>query len=428
MEQIKNLVVRLLNWATVRYLRRSNVKIIAVAGSIGKTSSVSAIRLMLSQKYRVHQPKTAYNTNKSVHLEVFNYNFATSTVGWVMVTIRMLLRSMGKAPYEILVIEIGTDHPGEMHSYAFLHPDIGVLTAIAPEHMEFFKTIEAVAAEEFVIAGYCKELVINRNAVARDLIPDTVRQQKSGVHEYGNNTRYSASNYIVKGINVRASFTFDQYSLQNISLHVLGEHSLDALAAAGTVGTLCGLSKAEIKRGLEAFEPVKGRMQLLHGQKQAVIIDDSYNASPNAAIAALDVLYAFEAPQRIALLGNMNEMGAYSEQAHTQVGAYCDPHKLDLVVTVGEDANNFLAVAAKARGCRVATFVSPYDAGDFIAQSLKAGAVVLVKGSQNGVYAEEAIKPLLAHGDDHRKLVRQSAYWMGKKRAQFGRPGTGVNA
>jgi UDP-N-acetylmuramoyl-tripeptide--D-alanyl-D-alanine ligase len=420
MEKIKNLVVRLLNYATVRYLRRSNVKIIAVAGSIGKTSTVSAIRVVLGQHYKVHQPKTAYNTNRSVHLEVFNYNFATSVGGWLWVTARMLVKSLGKAPYDILVTEIGTDHPGEMQSYAFLRPHIGVLTAIAPEHMEYFKTIEAVAKEEFVIAEYCDVLVANRDAVARELVPEDISSMVKDVHWYGHGQPYSAYDYSIQGIKVRASFNFDTYHLDAVPLHVLGEHSLGALTAAGAVSLLCGLSAEEIGRGLQAFQPVKGRMQLLAGTHDSVIIDDSYNASPNAARAALDVLYAFDAPQRIALLGTMNEMGDYSERAHSEVGQYCDPAKLDLVVTIGKDANDFLASAAKKRGCEVKTFTSPYEAGTYLSQYLKPHAVVLVKGSQNGVYAEEAIKPLLADAHEVAKLVRQSEYWMDLKRKQFG--------
>lgn len=416
MENIKKLVVKLLNYAVRQYLRRSRVKIIVVAGSIGKTSTTSAIRTVLSQRYKVHQPKTAYNTNKSVHLELFDMGFASSLPGWIWATATMLVRSLGTAGYEVAVIEIGTDCPGEMRSFAWLQPDMGVLTAVAPEHMENFKTIEAVAKEEFSIIGYCKRLVINRNSVATELVPANLPKHAIW---YGRGEQYSASKYNITNNQVRANFVFGTYGLTDVPLKVLGEHSLEALTAAGAVGILYGLSRNEIDRGLQAVEPVKGRMKRLNGRDGIIIIDDTYNASPVACKAALDVLYAFDAPQRIALLGTMNEMGEYSKQAHREVGEYCDPSKLDLVVTIGTAANTFLAPSALKQGCTVKTFMSPYAAGVYLYEQLKPNAVLLAKGSQNGVFAEEALKPLLDDNTEVDELVRQSNYWMNCKRKQF---------
>jgi UDP-N-acetylmuramoyl-tripeptide--D-alanyl-D-alanine ligase len=157
----------------------------------------------------------------------------------------------------------------------------------------------------------------------------------------------------------------------------------------------------------------------LPGIKNSTLIDDTYNASPVAAKAALDVLYAGQAPQRIAILGSMNELGGYSPEAHREVGDYCDPSKLNLVVTIGKDANQYLAPAAAVRGCQVATFINPYKAGNYVGEQLQEGAVVLAKGSQNRVFAEEALKVLLANAGDADKLVRQSPYWRSVKAKQF---------
>ena len=108
----------------------------------------------------------------------------------------------------------------------------------------------------------------------------------------------------------------------------------------------------------------------------------------------------------------MNELGSYAREAHEIVGAYCDPSKLDLVVTVGRDAKRWLAPQAKARGCQVHSFDNPFAAGAFVRKRLKTKAVILVKGSQNGVFTEEVVKLLLAHPADAEKLVRQSKQWM----------------
>lgn len=115
----------------------------------------------------------------------------------------------------------------------------------------------------------------------------------------------------------------------------------------------------------------------------------------------------------------MNELGDFSEAAHHEIGAYCDPKKVNLVVTVGKHAKTILADAAEANGCHVARCDSPYQAGKLVAERIQPGAVVLAKGSQNGVFTEEAVKQILADGGDVYKLVRQSDFWLAKKRAQF---------
>ena len=123
--------------------------------------------------------------------------------------------------------------------------------------------------------------------------------------------------------------------------------------------------------------------------------------------------------QRVAVLGNMNEMGGLSPAMHKDVGSYCDPNKLDLVITLGPDANKYLAPAAKNRRCQVQSFDSPYEVGELLKSYLKDDAIVLIKGSQNRVFSEESIKSILADPADATKLVRQSDYWLKKKRAQF---------
>jgi len=167
---------------------------------------------------------------------------------------------------------------------------------------------------------------------------------------------------------------------------------------------------------LPLIEPVLGRMNPLRGVRETTIIDDTYNSSPDAVIAALRTLYLIDAPQRVTILGSMNELGAQSAQYHQQVGAQCDPNFLDWVIVIGEEATRYLAPAAKTNGCQVATFPDPISAGAFANEVLVEGGVLLVKGSQNGVFAEEAVKILLHDElEEEKLLVRQDAEWMAKK-------------
>jgi UDP-N-acetylmuramoyl-tripeptide--D-alanyl-D-alanine ligase len=206
------------------------------------------------------------------------------------------------------------------------------------------------------------------------------------------------------GIDLEAKTTAEQYSL----------------LAAATVASKMGVQSDIIKASLATIQPFAGRMQKLQGIHGSIIVDDSYNSSPEAVKLALNSLYEMKAPQKIAVLGNMNELGDYSKGAHEEIGKLCDPKQLELVVTIGPDANEYLAPTAQANGCQVQKFDSPYKAGEYIRPLVKKNAAILVKGSQNRVFAEETIKSLLANPADSQKLVRQSPAWLKKKNKAFG--------
>lgn len=157
-------------------------------------------------------------------------------------------------------------------------------------------------------------------------------------------------------------------------------------------------------------------MNILPGVRGSMVIDDTYNSSPKAALEALRTLYLIDANQRIAILGSMNELGNFSAESHRQVGEMCDPSYLDWVITIGDDAANYLAPAARLKGNNVKSFKNPILAGAFANKVLKDGGVVLAKGSQNGVFAEEAVKIILDETDEEWQLVRQSEEWLDKKK------------
>jgi UDP-N-acetylmuramoyl-tripeptide--D-alanyl-D-alanine ligase len=212
------------------------------------------------------------------------------------------------------------------------------------------------------------------------------------------------------------------YSLKDASDYNSGTKSQAeqySIAAAAAVGKKLGMDEAAIKKGVKNIKAAPGRMRQLDGINSSIIIDDSYNSSPAAVKLALDYIYKIESPQKIAVLGSMNELGSHSQKAHEEVGNYCDPKHLDLVVTIGPDANRFLAPAAKAKGCVAKQFDNPYEAGDFVKSQVKPKAVILVKGSQNKVFAEETVKILLADPSNAEKLVRQTPQWLKIKARNF---------
>lgn len=407
---------------TNKIVKKHKPVIIAVTGSVGKTSTKHAIAAVLAQKYRVQFQEGNYNTEISVPFIFLGRSLPNlyNPFGWYSAWLhgQKILRK-GLA-YDVVVVEIGTDYPGDVIKFQnFLRPNISVVTAVSEEHMEFFPDLEAVAKEELSIANYSDALLVNADDIAEEYLVKYVPRNVE-LHSYGfNHSEYKlAIKNDVKQV-MEFSVVLGSGQVLTTKARVLAEHSLKPIAGAIAVADLLGLDEKQIISGIRDFKPVPGRMQVMSGIKNSVIIDDSYNSSPLACKAALDALYKQAAPQRIAILGMMNELGDFSKAAHQEIGNYCDPTKLDLVVTVGQDAKTILADAAEAKGCHVARCDSPYQAGKLVAERLKDNGIVLAKGSQNGVFTEEAVKQLLADGGDVFKLVRQSDFWMAKKRAQF---------
>lgn len=420
----KDFVQRRLESYVRKYFKKHpEVKLVAVAGSVGKTSTKRAIATLLSQKYRVGMHEGNHNTNVSAPLAIMGIKYpdnVRSVGAWLSVFAAMRQRISQPSGVDVIVVELGTDHPGEIATFGkYLQPDIAVITAVTPEHMEFFGTIEAVAAEEIGVANFSKLAVINRDDIEgrfADLLTNTNVDTygTSGAAEY----RFEIKDFSVEKGYIGQVITSEYAEPISASIKVVGEHSLRPAMGAVAVACKLGLNPHEIAAGLRQIRPVPGRMNILRGLEESLIIDDTYNSSPLAASSALQTLYNLQAPQRIAILGSMNELGASSQAEHEKLGSMCDPSLLAWVVTVGDEAEKYLAPAAKARGCPVRSFKSAIDAGAFVRKVMEKNAAILAKGSQGGIYLEEAVKILALMTEDD-ELVRQSPAWLKVKEEFF---------
>jgi UDP-N-acetylmuramoyl-tripeptide--D-alanyl-D-alanine ligase len=416
---IKSLVTKLL-WLQVNRLRQKHKPIvIAVAGSIGKTGTKSAIAVVLQQSKNVQWQDGNYNDLLSVPLIFFGKKAPAvyNIFAWLWILLSAEVQINGAYAYDIVVVELGTDHPGDMASFKqYFQADYGVLTAITPEHMENFADMDAVALEELVISDLSDTVLYDSAAVPKKYHQMLKKAQSYGAKDEDASYKIShLSDDLTRTIELKVGS-----QVYRVEVALLGKQQLPALSCAALLATKLKMSKTAIQKGLEAIKPLPGRMQVLAGENNSILIDDTYNASPNAVKAALDTLYEVKAEKKIAVLGQMNELGKHSEQLHTLVGEYCDPKQLDLVVTIGEEANKYLAQAAGERGCNVMRCPSPYHAADVVRLQLQPKTVVLVKGSQNGVFAEETVRELLTDPHDAKKLVRQSRHWHTIKTKQFG--------
>ena len=389
--------------------------VVAVAGSVGKTSTKLAVaRLLEASGKSVRYQEGNYNDRVSVPLVFFGEAMPSlfNIFAWLGVLGRMSRKVKQDYGYDVVVVELGTDGPGQMADFAYIHPDITVLSAVSPEHMLQFGTIDAVASEELEVSSYSWQLLVNVADVAAKYL-DGISYKSYGVGQPADYQAEVIGSHGVVGqqLLIKSADSEDF----KVSTDYGGRQGATIVLAAVAVAKMLSIDNDTIVSAVADLKPFAGRLQILEGINDSTIIDDTYNSSPLATKAALDLLYATDAKQKIAILGDMNELGDSSVKEHRELGAYCRADELDYVITIGTKSRDDLAPAAEAAGCQVKSFTSPVDAGNFVKDIVAHGAVILVKGSQNGVFSEEAVKQLLRNSGDSSKLVRQSDDWLNKK-------------
>ncbi|HSW91851.1 MAG TPA: Mur ligase family protein [Candidatus Saccharimonadales bacterium] len=421
---LKNFIQKKLESYVVKYFKKHpEVKLVVVAGSVGKTSTKRAIATLLSERYRVAMQPGNHNTHMSVPLAVLGIDYPDNirSVGaWLSVFAAARKRIKEPTGVDVIIAEIGADRPGDIaHFGTYLKPYIGVVTSVTAEHMEFFNDLETVAKEELTAANFSQLAIINRDDIDGRF---AAFLENSNVDTYGTTGaaeyRFEVQDFTIENGYVGSVIAPEYDKSIEATIKVIGEHSLRPAMGAVAVAIKLGLMSPEIVRGLSRLRPVPGRMNILRGIDDTIIIDDTYNSSPLAASSALQALYSLQVPQRVALLGSMNELGATSATEHEKLGVMCDPTLLSWLITVGDEAEKFLAPAARARGCQVKSFKSSIDAGAFARSITEEGAAILAKGSEGGIYMEEAVKVLCVMSEDT-ELVRQSPSWIAIKDAFF---------
>jgi len=408
------------------YLRKHpEVKLIIVAGSVGKTTTKVAIGTVLSQRFRVRLHEEDHNVEFGSPLALLGIEYPAnvkSIAEWLSVFHAARARIREPADVDVIVHEVSSSVVGQVpHFGTYARPYIAVITAVSAEHMKAFQSLDVVAAEELAAANFSEYALINRDNIEGKYAADLTNAR---INTYGT-TDAAEYHYIQDDFTVEKGFSglFTVSGEFNVSvktdLKIIGEHSIRAAVAAGAVGLRLGMTVDEIRNGLGNVRAVAGRMNVLRGVDNTILIDDTYNSSPLAAASALQALYALNVPQRIAVLGSMNELGTSSAAEHDALGRMCSINELAHVITIGDEAEKHLAPAARANGCHVVSFKTALEAGIYAHKVLEPGAAILFKGSQDGMYLEEAVKIVLHSTDDEQQLVRQSPEWLATKSAFF---------
>jgi len=327
---------------------------------------------------------------------------------------------------EVLVLEMGVDRPGDMKRLTqWVKPDVVVLTRLpdVPVHVEYFSSPEAVIAEKMQLVDALKSdgvFVYNRDDEKVAAIAENVRQQSIGYSRYSTSHFQAKSDDIIYKKNLPVGMDFNVEHIKQTKEFILTgaigvQHTYNFTAAAA-VAALFEIPLEDCAETLNSYVPPPGRMRLIPGIKNTTIIDDTYNSSPVAAEQALSTLFEIKnANRKIAVLGDMLELGQYSVSSHQRVGIQA-AEGVDLLITVGVRARGF-AEGAQNAGLsekKIIQFEDAILAGKELQNLLEPGDVILIKGSQ-GMRCEKIVEEIMAEPDEAPNLlVRQSTVWRGK--------------
>ncbi|MES2953397.1 MAG: UDP-N-acetylmuramoyl-tripeptide--D-alanyl-D-alanine ligase [Patescibacteria group bacterium] len=429
---LKSIVSRILIWESKKVLARYKPRVVAITGSVGKTSTKDVVAHVLGSRFKVRKSEKSFNSEIGLPLTVLGLpNAWSNPLGWVANILHGLSLILFPHDYpEMLVLEVGADRPGDIRRVAtWLAPEMSIITYIGalPVHVEFFPSPKDLADEKGSLAraaGKGKILLLNND-------DEVVRGMKEGseatvlTYGFGPGADLAASEqhlYYEKGgeHDVPAGTIFTVlYEGQSYAVrlpHGVGRQAVYGALAAFAAGTQLGIDPEHVIAALLTFEGPPGRMKLLPGIKKTLIVDDTYNASPVAVEAALEVLGGIEMPGRkIAVLGDMMELGKYTIDAHKAAG-FQVARNAEYLFTVGQRAR-FIADGALAEGMKESKIKSYDDsraAGLALQDFLKKGDLVLVKGSQY-VRMERAVLEVMAEPERAEQLlVRQEKEWQNR--------------
>ncbi len=347
------------------YRATLQVKTVAVAGSNGKTGTKEMVAAVLGVKFPVLKNKGNLNNHIGVPIS--------------------MLRLDGS--HRIGVFEVGTNHPGELlQLLELVRPVAGIITTIGEEHLEYFHDLEGVAKEEGTLAEILPQdglLVLNADDPWSESI---ARRSRAPVATFGLGAaaRYRASDICLSMAGTGFKMTTPR-GTAGVTLRLIGRHQVSNALAAAAVGEFFGLEPEEIREGLESVTPAKMRMEWKTTRNGVLVINDAYNANPSSMRAALDALREISIPgRRVAVLGEMRELGAVAESSHRAVGVKAAECGLDMLLVVGEGASGIVegATHSNTRPHRVEFFKQIEPAREFLQRETKTGDAVLVKASR----------------------------------------------
>lgn len=434
MDTLKDIIKKLLVILAVKVLKKHKPYIIAIIGSVGKTTARNAIYTVLSRKYSVRKSEQSLTTDVGVPVTLLGCRYSIYTFEGIVNNIyNALHQTFFATEYpEYVILEIDGHTKGEIKRLVdWLSIDLLVVTAIGeiPAHVEHFDTPTALRAEYELILKALKKtskvVVYADDEYSKGL---GIASERS-VISYGSSKHadISAKEYEVlyeQHVPTGISFSFERPSLDEpiVIKETLGIHAINGVLCAMAVLQALGEHPFSMNPAFEKISLSPGRMRILSGIKGSVILDDSYNSSPVAVEELISVLKKVNAKRKILILGDMLELGRFSAEVHREIGREIGSEigreltGNTLLVCVGV-RSRFIKAGALESGMKeesIFQFDMPEKAGQYIQTILESGDLVAIKGSQD-MRMERCVEEIMLEPEKKEKLlVRQSEEWLGR--------------
>jgi len=374
------------------YRRKFDIPILAITGSNGKTTTKEMVAVVLSQKFKVLKTEGNLNNQIGLPLMLFQLN----------------------AKHEVAVLEMGTNHFGEIKSLCKIaEPTHGLITNIGCAHLEFFGNLKGVAREKADLFRWIANL--GTQGLAFVNTDDRLIVQHSKILKkklsYGFNSRSDIVGKFL-GMNQLSQPSFaiiDKARKRRfqVTLQIAGKHNIYNALAAATVGLEFGVRISSIKSALEHYAGSYQRMEVLKIDG-VTILNDTYNANPDSTIAALDTLRNMQCDgKKIVVLGDMLELGARSSEEHKKIGLQVADFGFRYLLTFGPESK-FTAEAARGKVRHAHHFEDKQSLSNQLCNIIEKGDIVLVKGSR-GIKMEEVVNALIESLHYHTEYSNQAS-------------------
>lgn len=341
------------------YRSRFDIPVVQITGSVGKTTTKEMVAAVLGAKYKVLKTPENFNNDIGTPLTLLGLD----------------------ATDQAAVIETGMNHLGEIEYLgAMVQPDIAVISNIGDAHIEFLGSRQGILQAKCEILTHLKEnglAVLNGDDAMLNTVEVPFRTVRCGQSAHCQTRITEVEDHGVEGIACTVETKRDVYHL---SIPAPGVYMAYAASIAVAVGEELGLNRDEIVRGAASYEPAGSRMRVIRLPEDRILLDDCYNANPQSVTAALEVLAKTACDRRVAVLGDMGELGELTEQAHYNVGALAAMLGIDFVAAIGEKAAK-IADGASQNGGAVLHFATKEEALGTLRQQLLPGTAMLLKAS-----------------------------------------------
>lgn len=355
------------------YRKALGITVVGITGSVGKTSTKEMIASILSQKYNVLKTEGNFNNEIGLPLTIFRI----------------------REDHEVAVLEMGISDFDEMHLLAGIAlPNLAVITNIGPCHLENLGDLNGVLKAKTEIFDHMEKgapVFLNGDDATLCTVQD-VHGETPGFFGLNGDTDYYADN--IHNLGLQGIECTLHLKTMDVPAHICipGSHMIYNAMAGAAVAEKLGLTRDEIAAGIHALVPVSGRNNMIETDTLR-IIDDCYNANPISMRASLDVLSSASG-RRVAILGDMGELGADEKKLHSEIGTYAAIKGIDIICCIGK-LSKHMADAAKAVDNNAVTVLHFESKNDFIDQAdqiIRAGDTILVKASHSMEFPEIVAK------------------------------------